>query len=223
MLRYQNMLTIKKEEPPAPPTFPRRKRRERVNKIMSIVMFLGQEVKEYEEKSAEIIKRAISEGKVRCELCLHPMIKHSSYMRGIKETGEQIRITMVWCKKCRKWHALLPDFLLPCKHYSAKEIECVIIEGAALPVDEIDTEASESTARRWIKLVGERIEQAVSKLKYHFGRGRQAVSEVAIDAGYCFCELEQVLEMAPAIVKCSGNKLGLANIWLGTCGVSSYI
>jgi len=186
-------------------------------------MFLGHDVKEYEKTSAEIIGRAISEGGLLCALCLRPMAVHSSYVRGIKETGGRIKITMVWCGKCRKWHALLPDFLLPRKHYSGNEIESVIIESETAPVSQIDTEASESTVRRWLKQIGGRIRQAVGKLKYHFGRGRRAVSEAAIDAGHCFDELEQVVAMAPFAAKYSGNKLGLANIWLGTCGAAAYI
>jgi len=190
---------------------------------MPIVMYLGHEVKEYEKKSAEIIERAIRDGKIRCEKCLEPMTVHSHYPRRIKETGEWLTITVVWCRKCRKWHALLPDFLQPHKHYSGEEIEGVIIDGGTMPVSQIDTEASESTVRRWLLQVGERIKQAVGKLKYHFGGDRRAVSEAAIDAGYCFNELEQVLQMAPAKVKYSGSKLGLGNIWLSTCGVAAYI
>ena len=190
---------------------------------MPIVMFLGRNLKEYEEKSAEIIERAISEGSIKCDLCLLPMTIHSSYERGLKETGERITITMVWCRECREWHALLPDFLLPNKHYSGNEIESVIIDGETMPVNQIDTAASEPTVRRWLSQVGERIKQAVSKLKYHFGRKGRSVSEVAVDTGYCYSELEQVLEMAPSAVKYCGNKLGLANIWLGTCGIATYI
>jgi hypothetical protein len=189
---------------------------------MSIVMFLGHTVKEYEEKSTEIIERKISEGNVRCELCLRPMAVHSSYKRGIKETGERINITMVWCKKCRNWHALLPDFVLPHKHYSGNEIESVIIDGQAV-VSQIETEASESTVRRWLSQIGERIEQAIGKLKYHFGRKGRVVNEVEIKAGYCYSELEQLLELAPTAVKYSGNNLGLTNIWLGTCDITAYI
>ena len=217
------MLTIKKEDPRAANVCRRKTAREGSPKNMSIVLFLGSDVNEYEEKSDGIIKRAISEGEILCELCLRRMAVHSHYTREIKETGEKITITMVWCRKCRNWHALLPDFLLPRKHYSGNEIEIVIIDGGTMSVDKIDTMASESTVRRWLKQICERIEQAVGKLKYHFGRNGQAVNEVAIDAGYCFNDLEQVLTMAPSVVKRSGNKLGLANIWLGTCGVASYI
>jgi len=191
---------------------------------MAIVLYLGGNIKEYEEKSAGIIRGAIDGGQFRCELCLRPMGRHSSYTRGIRETGEKLEITMVWCRGCRNFHSLQPDFLLPHKHYSGNEIEGVIIDSATeASAILIETKASESTVRRWVKQIGGRIRHAVGKLKYLFGREGRAVSEVAIDAGAPYDELEQVLDMAPSPVKCSGNKLGLANIWLGTSGAPAYI
>ena len=192
-------------------------------KSMSIVIHLGHNVKEYEEKSEKIILQAIAEGRFGCEFCLRPMNRHSSYDRGIKETGQTLAITVVWCKECSNFHALLPDFLLPRKHYGGNEIESVIIDSGSLPVSQIDTEASEQTVRRWINQIGDRIKQAISILKYIFGREGRAVSESAIDTGHCYSELEQVLEMAPRTVKYSGNKLGLANIWLRTNVTVAYI
>jgi len=190
---------------------------------MTIVLFLGQNVKEYEDNRKDTIKQLLSNKAIGCELCFKPMAYHSSYVRGIKETGQKIVITMVWCSKCRNWHALLPDFLLKNKHYSGNEIESVIIDSITEPVNNIETAASEVTARRWIKEIGEKIEQAVSILKFHFGRAGQAVSEVAIDAGSGYNELEQVLEKAPSELKYSGNKLGLANLWLSTNAIPIYI
>lgn len=192
-------------------------------KSMPIVLYLGRNLKEYKEKSKEIIKGHISEGRFRCERCLRPMTKHSSYTRSIKETGEEIEITMVWCRGCNGWHALLPDFLLPNKHYSGNEIEGVIIDSATEPAILIETAASESTVRRWIKRVGGSIIGAVGKLKLLFGREGRAVSEIAIAPGPCYSELEQILEMAPSPIKCSGNKLGMANIWLGANVTAAYI
>lgn len=148
---------------------------------------------------------------------------HSHYTRGIKETGEKIEIYVVWCSDCRQWHALLPDFLLPNKQYSAIEIEGVIIDSAIESVSRIETEASESTVRRWIKQISERIKGAVSIIKYLFSKKGQALSEAAVDTGPAYDELAQVLEMAPSRVNYSKNKLGLANIWLGTNGVPTYI
>jgi hypothetical protein len=190
---------------------------------MPIVMFLGENVKDYEKKNLVIIKETLSEGLFRCEFCLQSMKLHSHYERNIKETGEVITINIVWCSKCRKWHALLPDFLLSNKHYSANEIECVIIDSATENVNQIETEASQSTVRRWIKQVSERIERAVGILKYLFRCAGQAINEIVIDPGPCYNELEQVLEKAPSDVKHSGNRLGLANIWIGTNDIKVYI
>ena len=191
---------------------------------MAIITYLGRDVKEYEKISEKIITRLISEGHILCESCLQPMARHSSYDRGIKEIkGQKITITIVWCRKCRKWHALLPDFLLPHKHYSGNEIEGVIIDSETVPVSQIDTEASESTLRRWIRQIGDRIRQAVGLLKYIFRCLGQPVSETAIDPGPAYSELEQILEMAPSAVKYSGNKLGCANLWLGTNELKVYI
>ena len=190
---------------------------------MSIVLYLGGNIKEYEEKYEEIIKKGISEERFQCELCLRPMGIHSHYTRGIKETGELLSITIVWCSTCRKWHALLPEFLLPHKHYSGNEVESVIIDSATEVVKLIETSASESTVRRWIKQITERITQAVGILKYLFRQSGKAVNEIIINPGVCYSELEQVLEMAPNILKCSGNKLGMANMWLGTTEMPVYI
>jgi hypothetical protein len=190
---------------------------------MPIVLYLGADIKDYEIKSKDIIKRGVDDGRFRCALCLDPMAIHSHYERGIKETGEWITITIVWCERCGEYHALLPDFLLPHKHYSGNEVEYVIIECATEPVDRIDTAASESTVRRWIKQAGERIVQAVGILKILFGQGGHAASEVIIELGTPYGELEQVLEKAPNDIRCSGNKLGMANIWLGSNMVPAYI
>jgi len=190
---------------------------------MPIVLFLGWTVKDYIEKSERIIQELMDASKIRCEICLQPMKRHSSYERGIKETGQKITIAMVWCGACRKWHALLPDFLLPGKHYSGNEIESVVIDSATVPINAIETEASESTVRRWASQIGERVRRAVGILKYHFGRLGRAVSETSVVPGTAYSELEQVLDMAPNPIKYSGNKLGLANIWLGATGAKANI
>jgi hypothetical protein len=191
-------------------------------KNMSIILFLGQNLKDYIKNSKTIIEERLKSETMGCD-CLRPLKRHSSYKRKIKETGEKITIVVVWCRACKKWHALLPDFLLQGKHYSGNEIESVIIDSETAPVSQIETEASESTVRRWIKQINERIKQANGKLKYHFGKEGKAICETAINIGSVYSELEQVLEMAPSTIKCSGNKLGLANLWLGTNAVKAYI
>ena len=188
-----------------------------------MVLFLGRNVKEYITVSEKIIQELLKSGIIRCEECLQPMKRHSGYERGIKETGQKIAITMAYCGKCKKHHALLPDFILPRKHYSGNEIESVIIDSETATVNEIETEASEITARRWIAEIGERIKRAIGVLKYLFARMGKTVSELTIQPGAPYNELEQLLEKAPDPIKSSGNKLGLANLWLGTSEIKSYI
>ena len=190
---------------------------------MPIVLYLGNNVNEYKEKSETIIEKHIKSGSVHCEKCLQPMKRHSKYSRGIKETGEKIAITVVWCKACENWQAMLPDFLLPQKHYSGNEIESVLIDSADIPVEEIETEASASTVRRWILQLSERMKRAIGILKYLYAKMGKAISELAIEPGATYNELEQVLELAPLALKYSGNKLGLANIWLGIGEIKAYI
>jgi len=190
---------------------------------MSMVLFLGRNVKEYTTGSEQAIQALIEAGHLRCDLCLQAMKRHSSYERGIKETGERLKIIIIRCDPCNKGHALLPDFLLPRKHYSGNEIESVIIDSATLAADEIETEASVPTVRRWITQIGEGIGRASSIIKYLIKRAGKAISELSIETGTPYSELEQLLEMVPKRLKNSGNKLGLANLWIGTNGVRAYI
>jgi len=190
---------------------------------MPIVMYLGKNIKDYREKSTKIIDDSLSNGIFRCEFCLKKMRYHSHYNRYIKETGEELTIIMIWCRKCENWHSLQPDFLLPHKHYSGNEIEHVIIESATEPIISIETMASLSTVIRWIEQIGERIIGAIGKLKILFKQMGTVISEVAITPGHCYSELEQTLELAPLDLKYSGNKLGLTNIWLRKTEMPMFI
>ena len=190
---------------------------------MPIVMYLGKNINDYREKSKKIIDETLSNGEIRCEFCARGMLYHSNYNRNIKETGEKLTIIMVWCRPCDNWHSLQPDFLLPHKHYSGNEIESVIIDSATEPIISIETMASLSTVIRWIEQIGERIIGAIGKLKILFIQMGAAISEIAINPGHCYSELEQTLELAPLNLRYSGNKLGLANIWLRKTEMPMFI
>ena len=195
---------------------------------MSIILFLGKDVNEYIKKSSEKIKKKLDNEEILCDRCLALMKYYIIYPRKIKETGEKIDITFVICTKCKPRHgsALLPDFLLPYKQYSAHTIEDVIKENAEneqRPIKEIDTPASEPTVRRWIKQIGGRITMAVSKIKSIFIEKKRIISEINLEPGHCYNELKQLLKSAPVMQKHSGNKLGLANIWLSRQSRKSFI
>jgi hypothetical protein len=190
---------------------------------MSIVLFLGKTVKEYMDKNVDIIEKMLINEALLCDLSLKPMGRHSKYCRKIKETGIELSITVIRCKPCNRGHALLPDFLLPRKHYSGDEIESVIIDSAIYPLGEIETEASEPTVRRWIKQIGERVKGACGILRYLFGRAGKVINELRVAPGPPYSEVVEILGMAPETIKCCGNRLGLANLWIGTSGIRSYI
>jgi hypothetical protein len=101
----------------------------------------------------------------------------------------------------------------------------VLIDSKDLAVKDIETQASESTVRRWIKGVGDNVKRAVSILKSIFLEMGKKVSEIQLEAGFCYDELEQMMDIAPeaVTVKYSGNKLGWANLWLSRHNRRSYI
>jgi len=113
---------------------------------MPIIAYLGFTVKEYENDSMEHL----------CALTIYcpkdinaQMTIHSHYLRRIKETGEMIAVYRLICPECGKTIAVLPDFLLPYKQYSANEIEAVMIDAESMSVYDIETKASVRTVQRY--------------------------------------------------------------------------
>lgn len=121
---------------------------------MSIVAFLGKDVNEYVDSYLSLLENM----EFFCEK--HPeqrLAYHGTYTRSIKETGEEIPIQRLICYECKKAKtggtiSILPDFLKPRKQYSGVEINSVMEQSNAgkTPYD-IDTKASVSTVRRWLR------------------------------------------------------------------------
>lgn len=62
------------------------------------------------------------------------------------------RVRRFRCTSCNKTFSRLPDFLLPYKHYVAREIEQVLQTFSGIkPSAQLSTGAEESTLRRWRK------------------------------------------------------------------------
>jgi len=184
---------------------------------MSIIAHICDDVKSYIDKGEQAIREMIAQGRFRCGTCFKPLQIHSSYRRGVKEKGVDLEIKILRCdSRCGKGHALLPDFISPNKHYGMHEIEKVVAEAQAKRVSEIDTRASESTARRWVAHVAARMAEAASAIKAAFVALGSPVSELLLDRRGGFSELESLLDAAPRLVPHSGTTLGLANLWLGS-------
>lgn len=131
------------------------------------------------------------------------------------EETEWINIFRVICSRCGKTHAIIPDFIRPYKHYSACDTEMVLRdEEDGIPLEEIETAASISTLRRWVKEFRHRGRQAVGALRSilykHYGR---LINELEAAGTKIFRMIERLLEMFPE-VESSYLAIGEANMWL---------
>jgi len=138
----------------------------------------------------------VGHGVVLCPHCYAMLKVHGSYPRhyrdenGVRHYGW---CAQCHCEACEKYPALLPDFLMPHKHYKAEVIEAVIADSeAGVNLESIgDCAADISTMRRWIRQFKVRGEQAVGWLisvlltvyELHIGlvklRGRTLLKQLA--------------------------------------------
>jgi len=114
-------------------------------------------------------KDLISRGVVLCALCKGFFAFHGSYHRGLKDrdsSEEQGWVAQLRCDICKEYPALIPDFIMPYKHYKAEVIETVINEYENGHNVEylVGYTADVSTMRRWIRQFKERGTRAVGWL-----------------------------------------------------------
>lgn len=185
-------------------------------------MHLGDNVNEYKKVSLRTIENKMARGGLCCDRCMKPYVLNTSYERGIKESGETLTVQVVRCNTCNNYQALLPDFICPHKQYSATEIEKVLSERSR--VSAIDTDASESTVRRWKGQVGERTRRAIGIIKHILAaQAAHAVSEIWVPSGTVHEELSGLLQRFPNRPTNSGSAIGEANIWIGSWNKGAYI
>ncbi len=178
---------------------------------MPIIAYLGSTVNDYKQNSLSIL--------LNMDVCCpnhttSKMAVHDHYKRKIKETGEEILIYRFICYKCRKTVAILPDFLLPYKQYSANEIEVVLFDSESMGVYDIETDASVYTVRRWLKGMHKQIEVWISLLKAQvFKMENKMISEISLYGLSLMEQLTTLTNKLPKIQSC-GNKLGYAAIYI---------
>jgi hypothetical protein len=166
---------------------------------MSIITFLGKSITEYQAKRDIFL----SQKHFFCPLCGAPMKPHSTYDRSVKDYGVSIDIQRFCCvsKVCKHTQAVLPDFLVPYKHYSALEIESVLMD--AVDVDSplaIDTPISISTVRRWLHQFTPFLEEAISQLKaLMFKKSGNIVTELSLCLESPIIAIQQLLTHLPDI------------------------
>ena len=106
---------------------------------------------------------------VVCALCVGRLKVHGCYRRHIKDE-EGCRhfgwVAQGHCISCNKYPALIPEFIMPHKHYMAEVIEGVIAESErGHVIEHLGGYAADiSTMRRWVRQFGERGARAVGWL-----------------------------------------------------------
>ena len=99
-------------------------------------------------------------GDVLCPFCLGLITVHGCHHRHIlDEQGNRHDgfIAQGYCKPCSRYPSLIPDFILPHKHYEAAVIEAAVSEIEENGSMELNScHADDSTIRRWYNQFKER-------------------------------------------------------------------
>jgi hypothetical protein len=104
------------------------------------------------------------------------------------------------CTACGKTFTLLPDFLLPFKHYTAAEIEGVLrhfFGGGRL--SELHSEADESTLRRWWKEFSQKLPQWAGSLEAQVFKLFNRTPSFIEMSSLPLTRLQKVLSQLPAL------------------------
>ena len=112
--------------------------------------------------------KLFSSGNVLCPVCHGSMTLHGSYERNIIDTAGDLHkgwIAQGYCGVCKKYHSIIPSFIMPYKQYSAEVVEKAILEHEELgSINNSSCQADESTIYRWINQFKERGASAVGWL-----------------------------------------------------------
>jgi hypothetical protein len=119
---------------------------------------------------AGVIKTAhklVRFGYILCPGCYWQLVVHGSYKRHLKDAlGERHNgwVAQGHCVNCNTYPSLIPDFIMPFKHYMGGVIEAVIegLEGDG--IDFSGCPADEATVQRWANQFNERGAQAAGWL-----------------------------------------------------------
>jgi hypothetical protein len=129
---------------------------------MAIIAFLGNSVNEYIDRYQTLL------GSMEFFCEKHPeqrLAYHGTYTRTVKDAEVEIPIQRLICCKCKKAKmggsvSVLPDFLKPRRQFTNEAVESVAEQSkAGKNPYEMDTKASISTIRRWLRETSTQDEQ----------------------------------------------------------------
>lgn len=178
-----------------------------------IIAYLGRNVKEYRRNCLKFLE----ELDLLCPACGGKTSCHGVYDRHIHmgDEIEWITLQRVICGRCRRTHAVIPDFIRPYKHYSACDTEMALRDHEdGTPLDKIETTASMPTLKRWVAEFRSRGKQAAGALRSILYRYYERLAnELEASGAKVFRMIERLLELLPEI-ESSHLAIGETNMWL---------
>ena len=169
-------------------------------------------------------KALASRGVILCSLCHGGLKYHGSYRRYLldeESNREQGWAAQVHCVACNVYPALIPDFIMPYKHYRAEVVEKVIAaHGNGENLERLGGCAADiSTMRRWIGQFEKRGELAAGWLiSILLSVHERHITLLELQNKTILKQLARLLREFPAIK--TDSIIGKANIILTTqnCG-----
>jgi len=171
-----------------------------------------------------VAKDLVRRGVVLCALCFGQFEFHVAYRRYLRDEDnnrEQGWVAQVHCATCNVYPALIPDFIMPHKHYKAEVVEKVIAaREKGENVEYLDGCAADiSTMRRWVRQFSERGALAVGWLhSILLNLYERQISLFELQNKTLLKQLARLLREFPKLK--IGRVIGRANIVLTTqnCG-----
>jgi hypothetical protein len=188
------------------------------------IPYLGKNFNEYRK----IFQLKMLELEITCTVCGSKTHRHGGYWRNAWCTEntkkEKLWIVRVRCANegCGTTHALIPDFLIPFKKYVASEVEEAVMEQLIGPkMATLETEAEESTIRRWWRQYKERTAKAANELEALLMKEHSKMVSLLKADMVGVKRLKILIERFPQIL--STCVFGAANQWMNAAGLPVYL
>ena len=168
-----------------------------------IIRFLGENVKKYLEEFQSGLKSLNR----NCPYCNNRCNKHGTYERYVIENGLAILIPIqcLYCKQCKKNHAVIPDFLRPYSPFPQKireEVTCLTNMGVSKTKIAREYGITRELIRFWQKEFHQRAPEVCATIQSSFPNDK----EYRTNSFWCYLQ-----GIVKALVEPKENLLGLAN------------
>jgi hypothetical protein len=180
-----------------------------------IVWYLGRSVKDY----CENFLHQLDIWQLLCPACqqAHTLTRHGSYCRHLiwGDTRERMTILRVLCGKCKKTHAILPDFVDPQRIFAMPVVESAVeaVLDQKVAVEKVDGPQDVSTIKRWCRRFRSYWREIYGALHSIVARATDInLSIAAVEEDAYLKKLQALWDHLPAVL-CTSS-FGRANIFL---------